>query len=141
MIRPQNPDHKRHLSPHFGLQSHKQKTPVVERMIYALLTAIIFSLIGILSDLLIALVRSLINYELCSIFWIFTPLLLVVGAIIGACSGNLAGINWLDGLNTKQNKTLLLNKQAIRHDIFRVLTAGLFLLGLIWVVSSLLSLS
>lgn len=110
----------------------KTRIPVFERLLYAVITGVLFCLMGIVLDLLITLIRSLFNNGDGSVFWLFAPLLLVLGALIGGFSGGLAGANSMDMIGAQPN--LKLDEVSIKYDIFRGIGIGILLFGLIWLL-------
>jgi len=110
------------------------------RLLYALLTALLYGAGGLFIDLAIVVIRSLFNLGTGDIFWLFTPILLVLGAIIGFFVGKNAGAESVNALHNQQaGNNAYLNDYSIRHDIFRGLMIGIAIFAVIWLVMMLMT--
>ncbi|WP_201586385.1 hypothetical protein [Psychrobacter sp. HII-4] len=107
---------------------------------YALLTALLYGAGGLFIDLAIVVIRSLFNLGTGDIFWLFTPILLVLGAIIGFFVGKNAGAESVNALHNPQaSNNAYLDDYSIRHDIFRGLMIGIAIFAVIWLVMMLMT--
>ena len=110
------------------------------RILYALLTSLLYGAGGLFIDLAIVVIRSLFNLGTGDIFWLFTPILLVLGAIIGFFVGKNAGAESVNALHNPQaSNNAYLNDYSIRHDIFRGLMIGIAIFAIIWLVMMLMT--
>jgi len=108
----------------------------LDRIFFALLTALLYGFGGLLIDFAIVIIRSIAGFGNGEIFWLFTPFMLVLGALIGFIVGKSAGaesINALNGDDTS-NDNAYLNDYSIRHDVFRGLIVGIIIFAIIWLV-------
>ena len=120
-----------------ALNKDKNRIPAIERLFYAFITGLLFSLAGVILDLFITLIRSMLNSGDGSVFWLFAPLLLVLGALIGGFSGRLAGADSMDMIGAKPNNHL--DEVSIKYDIMRGIGIGILLFGVIWLLLLVLS--
>ncbi|MGP5406519.1 hypothetical protein ACTXLW_02785 [Psychrobacter celer] len=120
-------------------QGEDYQSPMA-RILYALLTALLYGAGGLFIDLAIVVIRSLFNLGTGDIFWLFTPILLVLGAIIGFFVGKNAGAESVNALHNQQaGNNAYLNDYSIRHDIFRGLMIGIAIFAAIWLVMMLMT--
>ena len=74
------------------------------------------------------------------IFWLFTPFMLVLGALTGFIVGKSAGAESVNALNIDDtNNNYYLNDHSIRHDIFRGLIIGIIIFAVIWLIMMLMA--
>ena len=112
----------------------------IDRLLYALLNSLIYGIGGLLIDLAIVVIRSIAGIGNGEIFWLFTPFMLILGALMGFIVGKNAGaesINALNGDDTS-NDNAYLNDYSIRHDVFRGLIVGIIIFAIIWLVMMLM---
>lgn len=112
-----------------------------DRILYALLNGVMYGVGGLLIDLAIVVIRSIAGIGNGDIFWLFTPFMLVVGAIMGFIVGKNAGAESVNALNINEtaNHNAYLNDYSIRHDIFRGLIIGIIIFAIIWLVMMLMT--
>ena len=111
-----------------------------ERLLYALLTALLYGFGGLLIDLAIVVIRSIAGMGNGEIFWLFTPFMLVLGALTGFIVGKSAGAESVNALNIDDtNNNYYLNDHSIRHDIFRGLIIGIIIFAVIWLIMMLMA--
>lgn len=115
-----------------AIYAEKSRIPLHERILYAFITSLLFGLAGVLIDLLITLARSIIGSGDGSVFWLFTPLLLVIGALIGAFSSSHAGADGMTMVGASLDPHL--DEISIKYEILRGLGIGIFLFALIWLL-------
>ena len=107
----------------------------MERLVYALLSALLYGFVGLLLDLAIVLVRSLFGIGSGEMFWLFAPFLLLLGLIIGFISGKNSGAYSMDALPTSNTSHLdHVDDASISHDIFRGLGIGIFIFAIMWLI-------
>lgn len=111
-----------------------------DRILYALLNGVMYGVGGLLIDLAIVVIRSIAGIGNGDVFWLFTPFMLVVGAIMGFIVGKNAGAESVNALNINAtaNHNAYLNDYSIRHDIFRGLIIGIIIFAIIWLVMMLM---
>ena len=111
-----------------------------DRILYALLNGVMYGVGGLLIDLAIVVIRSIAGIGNGDVFWLFTPFMLVVGAIMGFIVGKNAGAESVNALNINEtaNHNAYLNDYSIRHDIFRGLIIGIIIFAIIWLVMMLM---
>lgn len=111
----------------------------LDRILYALLNALLYGFGGLLIDLAIVVIRSIAGMGNGDIFWLFTPFMLVLGALIGFIVGKSAGAESVDALNIdKTGNNNYLSDHSIRHDIFRGLIIGIIIFAIIWLIMMLI---
>ena len=112
-----------------------------DRILYALLNGLMYGVGGLLIDLAIVVIRSIAGIGNGDVFWLFTPFMLVVGAIMGFIVGKIAGAESVNALNINEtaNHNAYLNDYSIRHDIFRGLIIGIIIFAIIWLVMMLMA--
>ena len=112
-----------------------------DRILYALLNGVMYGVGGLLIDLAIVVIRSIAGIGNGDVFWLFTPFMLVVGAIMGFIVGKNAGAESVNALNINEtaNHNAYLNDYSIRHDIFRGLIIGIIIFAIIWLVMMLMA--
>lgn len=111
-----------------------------DRILYAILNGVMYGVGGLLIDLAIVVIRSIAGIGNGDVFWLFTPFMLVVGAIMGFIVGKNAGAESVNALNINEtaNHNAYLNDYSIRHDIFRGLIIGIIIFAIIWLVMMLM---
>ncbi|WP_201614132.1 hypothetical protein [Psychrobacter sp. JCM 18902] len=107
-----------------------------DRILYALLNGVMYGVGGLLIDLAIVVIRSIAGIGNGDVFWLFTPFMLVVGAIMGFIVGKNAGAESVNALNINEttNHNAYLNDYSIRHDIFRGLIIGIIIFAIIFAI-------
>ena len=112
----------------------------LERLLYALLNALLYGFGGLLIDLAIVVIRSIAGMGNGEIFWLFTPFMLVLGALTGFIVGKSAGAESVNALNIDdKGNNRYLNDHSIRHDIFRGLIIGIIIFAVIWLIMMLMA--
>ena len=112
----------------------------LERLLYALLNALLYGFGGLLIDLAIVVIRSIAGMGNGEIFWLFTPFMLVLGALTGFIVGKSAGAESVNALNIDDtSNNHYLNDHSIRHDIFRGLIIGIIIFAVIWLIMMLMA--
>ncbi|WP_296243233.1 MULTISPECIES: hypothetical protein [unclassified Psychrobacter] len=120
-------------------QLGKSHQSPLERLFYALLTALMYGFGGLLIDLAIVVIRSIAGMGNGEIFWLFTPFMLVLGALTGFIAGKSAGAESVNAMNIDETgNNAYLNDHSIRHDIFRGLIIGIIIFAIIWLVMMLM---
>ena len=112
----------------------------LERLLYALLNGLMYGFGGLLIDFAIVVIRSIAGIGNGEIFWLFTPFMLVLGALTGFIVGKSAGAESVNALtidDTGSNNYL--SDYSIRHDIFRGLIIGISIFAIIWLVMMLMA--
>lgn len=109
-------------------------------LLYALLNALLYGFGGLLIDLAIVVIRSIAGMGNGEIFWLFTPFMLVLGALTGFIVGKSAGAESVNALNIDDTgNNHYLNDHSIRHDIFRGLIIGIIIFAVIWLIMMLMA--
>ncbi|HCN16941.1 hypothetical protein ACQKEI_09330 [Psychrobacter namhaensis] len=113
----------------------------LDRMLYALLNGVMYGFGGLLIDLAIVVIRSIVGIGNGEIFWLFTPFMLLLGALMGFSVGKSAGAESINALNIDEtaNNNNYLNNYSVRHDIFRGLIIGIIIFAIIWLVMMLMT--
>lgn len=113
----------------------------LDRMLYALLNGVMYGFGGLLIDLAIVVIRSIVGIGNGEIFWLFTPFMLLLGALMGFIVGKSAGAESINALNIDEtaNNNDYLNNYSVRHDIFRGLIIGIIIFAIIWLVMMLMT--
>ena len=113
----------------------------MERLVYALLNGLMYGFGGLLIDLAIVVIRSLAGMGNGEIFWLFTPFMLVLGALIGFIVGKSAGAESVNALHNDKdgNNNAYLNDYSIRHDVFRGIIIGIIIFATIWLIMMLMT--
>ncbi|MCD1278391.1 MULTISPECIES: hypothetical protein [Psychrobacter] len=113
----------------------------LDRMLYALLNGVMYGFGGLLIDLAIVVIRSIVGIGNGEIFWLFTPFMLLLGALMGFIVGKSAGAESINALNIDEtaNNNNYLNNYSVRHDIFRGLIIGIIIFAIIWLVMMLMT--
>ena len=111
-----------------------------DRLLYALLNALLYGFGGLLIDLVIVVIRSLAGMGNGEIFWLFTPFMLILGALMGFIVGKSAGAESVNALNIDDTgNNHYLSDHSIRHDIFRGLIIGIIIFAIIWLIMMLMA--
>lgn len=111
-----------------------------DRLLYALLNALLYGFGGLLIDLAIVVIRSIAGMGNGEIFWLFTPFMLVLGALMGFIVGKSAGAESVNALNIDDTgNNHYLSDHSIRHDIFRGLIIGIIIFAIIWLIMMLMA--
>lgn len=111
-----------------------------DRLLYALLNALLYGVGGLLIDLAIVVIRSIAGMGNGEIFWLFTPFMLILGALTGFIVGKSAGAESVNALNiddTGNNRYL--SDHSVRHDVFRGLVIGIIIFAIIWLIMMLMA--
>ena len=112
----------------------------LERLLYALLNGLMYGFGGLLIDLAIVVIRSIAGMGNGEIFWLFTPFMLVLGALTGFIVGKNAGAESVNALNIDDTgNNHYLSDHSIRHDIFRGLIIGIIIFAIIWLIMMLMA--
>ena len=113
----------------------------LDRTIYALLNGLMYGFGGLLIDMAIVVIRSIFGSGNGDIFWLFTPFMLILGALIGFIVGKSAGAESVNALSIDDatNNNAYLNDYSVRHDIFRGLVIGIIIFAIIWLVMMLMA--
>ena len=113
----------------------------LDRILYAFLNGLMYGAGGLLIDLAIVVIRSIAGIGNSDVFWLFTPFMLVVGAIMGFIVGKNAGAESVNALNINEttNHNAYINDYSIRHNIFRGLIIGIIIFAIIWLVMMLMT--
>lgn len=108
----------------------------LSRLLYALLNGLLYGFGGLLIDLAVVVIRSVLGIGSGDIFWLFTPILFIIGAIMGFIIGKNAGASSVDALTIDDNGNRLGNNRHIsmRHDIVRGLIVGIAIFAVIWLI-------
>lgn len=108
----------------------------LERIVYALLNGLMYGFGGLLIDIAIVVIRSIFGSGNGEIFWLFTPFMLVLGALMGFIVGKNSGAESVNALNINEtgHQNAYLNDYSVRHDIFRGLVIGIVIFAIIWLV-------
>lgn len=116
------------------------KSPL-DRMVYALLNGLMYGFGGLFIDLAIVVIRSIFGSGNGEIFWLFTPFMLVLGALMGFIVGKSAGAESIKALNIDEtgHQNAYLNDYSVRHDIFRGLVIGIVIFAIIWLAMMLMA--
>ena len=112
----------------------------LERLLYALLNGLMYGFGGLLIDLAIVIIRSIAGMGNGEIFWLFTPFMLILGALMGFIVGKSAGAESVNALNiddTGNNRYL--SDHSVRHDVFRGLVIGIIIFAIIWLIMMLMA--
>lgn len=122
-------------------QSGNSNSSFLDRMMYALLNGLMYGVGGLLIDLAIVVIRSIFGLGNGEIFWLFTPFMLLVGALMGFIVGKSAGAESVNALNIDAtgNNNAYLNDYSVRHDIFRGLIIGIIIFAIIWLIMMLMA--
>lgn len=111
-----------------------------DRLLYALLNALLYGFGGLLIDLAIVVIRSIAGIGNGEIFWLFTPFMLILGALTGFIVGKTAGAESVNALSIDDTgNNHYLSDHSIRHDIFRGLIIGIIIFAIIWLVMMLMA--
>ncbi|MEN6668824.1 hypothetical protein AAJP47_00435 [Psychrobacter sp. B38] len=121
--------------------SDNDEQSLFSRMIYALLNGLLYGIGGLLLDLTIVVIRSIFDLGNGEIFWLFTPFLFLLGALMGFIVGKSAGAESVNALNIDEagNNNPYLNDHSTRHSIFRGLVIGIAIFAIIWLVMMLMA--
>lgn len=112
----------------------------LDRLLYALLNGLMYGVGGLLIDLAIVVIRSIAGMGNGEIFWLFTPFMLILGALMGFIVGKSAGAESVNALNIDEtNDNAYLSDYSIRHDIFRGLIIGIIIFAVIWLIMMLMA--
>ncbi len=112
-----------------------------ERLVYALLNGLLYGFGGLVIDLAVVIIRSMLGIGSGDIFWLFTPTLFLLGVIIGFVVGKSSGADSISALNmsnTGHNKPYIDN-YSIRHDVFRGIVFGIGIFAMIWLAMMLIA--
>lgn len=122
-------------------QSGNSNSSFLDRMMYALLNGLMYGVGGLLIDLAIVVIRSIFGLGNGEIFWLFTPFMLLLGALMGFIVGKSAGAESVNALNIDAtgNNNAYLNDYSVRHDIFRGLIIGIIIFAIIWLIMMLMA--
>lgn len=107
-----------------------------ERLVYALLNGALYGFGGLVIDLAIVVIRSVLGIGSGDIFWLFTPALCLLGIIIGFVVGKSSGADSVSALNLSDSahSKPYSNDYSVRHDVFRGMVFGVVIFAIIWLV-------
>nr|WP_313973528.1 hypothetical protein [uncultured Psychrobacter sp.] len=112
----------------------------LERLLYALLNGLMYGFGGLLIDLAIVIIRSIAGMGNGEIFWLFTPFMLILGALMGFIVGKSAGAESVNALNIDETgNNRYLSDHSVRHDVFRGLVIGIIIFAIIWLIMMLMA--
>lgn len=122
-------------------QSGTSHQSLSERLTHALLNGLMYGFGGLLIDLAIVVIRSVLGMGNGEIFWLFTPFMLILGAIMGLIVGKSAGAESVNALHIDESNSnnAYLNDYSVRHDVFRGLVIGIIIFAIIWLVMMLMT--
>ena len=122
-------------------QSGTSHQSLSERLTPALLNSLMYGFGGLLIDLGIVVIRSVFGIGNGQILWLFTPFMLILGAIMGFIVGKSAGAESVNALSIDEttSNNAYLNDYSVRHDIFRGLIIGIIIFAIIWLVMMLMT--
>ena len=122
-------------------QSGTSHQSLSERLTHALLNGLMYGFGGLLIDLAIVVIRSVLGMGNGEIFWLFTPFMLILGAIMGLIVGKSAGAESVNALHIDESSSnnAYLNDYSVRHDVFRGLVIGIIIFAIIWLVMMLMT--
>jgi hypothetical protein len=106
---------------------------VTERLVYALLNGLLYGFGGLIIDLAVVIIRSVLDIGSGDIFWLFTPALCLLGIIIGFVVGKSSGADSVGALHTSDTAPYI-DDYSIRHDVFRGVIFGIIIFAVIWLV-------
>ena len=106
---------------------------VTERLVYALLNGLLYGFGGLIIDLAVVIIRSVLDIGSGDIFWLFTPALCLLGIIIGFVVGKSSGADSVSSLYTSDTAPYI-DDYSIRHDVFRGVIFGIIIFAVIWLV-------
>lgn len=106
---------------------------VTERLVYALLNGLLYGFGGLIIDLAVVIIRSVLGIGSGNIFWLFTPALCLLGIIIGFVVGKSSGADSVGALYTSDTAPYI-DDYSIRHDVFRGVIFGIIIFAVIWLV-------
>lgn len=111
-----------------------------DRLLYALLNGLMYGAGGLLIDLAIVVIRSIFGLGNGEIFWLFTPFMLVIGAVMGFIVGKSAGAESVNALNIDETgNNAYLDDYSTRHSVFRGLMIGIIIFAIIWLIMMLMA--
>ena len=112
----------------------------LDRLLYALLNGLMYGAGGLLIDLAIVVIRSLFGLGNGEIFWLFTPFMLLLGALMGFIVGKSAGAESVNALNMDETgNNAYLDDYSTRHSVFRGLMIGIIIFAIIWLIMMLMA--
>lgn len=103
-----------------------------DRLFYGFLNALMLGFIGMLIDLGVTLIRSLLDMGDGSVLWLFAPILLVIGFLIGLFAGKKAGEDSMEMASITDDG--FYESSTISSDVFRGLGFGILLFAIIWII-------
>ena len=108
----------------------------MSRLFYALLNGLLYGFGGLIIDLAIVVIRSIMDIGSGDIFWLFTPFMALLGAIIGFIVGKNAGAESADALTSDDSEGYHPSDHdfSMRHDIIRGLFVGISIFAIIWLI-------
>lgn len=107
-----------------------------ERLVYALLNGALYGFGGLVIDLAVVVIRSVLGMGSGDIFWLFTPALCLLGIVIGFIVGKSSGADSVSALSlsdSAHNKPYI-DDYSVRHDVFRGIIFGIVIFAAIWLV-------
>ena len=104
----------------------------LDRLVYALLSGLMYGFVGLVIDITIVIIRSILDIGHGEMLWLFAPFLLLLGALIGLIFGKNVGADSVNALNSDPMEHPYIDAYTVRHDIFRGIVIGVILFGLIW---------
>lgn len=108
----------------------------MDRLIYALLNGLMYGFVGLLIDISIVVIRSIMDIGNGQMLWLFAPFMLALGALIGLIFGKSAGADSVNALSSDDTDYHhpYIDDYAVRHDVFRGIAIGIVIFGLIWLI-------
>lgn len=108
----------------------------MSRLFYALLNGLLYGFGGLIIDLAIVVIRSIMDIGSGDIFWLFTPFMALLGAIIGFVVGKNSGAESVGALTSDDAEGYHPsdNDFSMRHDIIRGLFVGILIFAIIWLI-------
>jgi len=112
--------------------TEKPRASILARIVYAVITAVVYGLVGMLLDIIVAIGRSLFILGADhSVFWLFSPFAFVIGAMIGTFAMCLTDVDSNTSYRNGRIRLPYLDPKVLQQDINRGLIKGTVLLAVI----------
>lgn len=104
---------------------------IFDRLLYALMTGLGLGFVGLLIDLLVTILRSIMGMGNGNMIWLFTPVMALMGMVFGFISGREAGSDGMQLINFSGKEAS--NNASLSGEFYRGVGVAIFIASLAWI--------